>query len=117
MLRRVFFKKNPARAAKQIAPHIVFLMLVVLIGVTAYKGLAPLWKRFEIDPFSMQSSLLTLAVAVTTGAIGVVVTRFLLRDYDTEMPDSPNPLLHADVARSLGKAMMAFAPRGGQRLG
>jgi len=105
VLNKVFFKNNPVRAAKQAAPILVFLVLVVLIGVTAYKGLKPLWPQYGIDPFSVRSVILTSAVALVIGAIGFFVAQFLLRNYDTNMSDDDNPLLHTDVERSLSKAL------------
>ena len=106
VLKQVFFKRNPVRAAKQVAPALVFLVLVVLIGVTAYKGLKPLWPQYGIDPFSIRSVMLTSTVAIAVGAIGFIIAYSLLRDYDMDVSDDADPLLHSDVERSLGKALV-----------
>ncbi len=106
LLKAVFFKRDPVTAAKTLAPWLVFLVMIVLCGVTAYKGLKPMWARFDIDPFELKAILLTGATALTLGGIGGLVTRHLLRDFHAVDETGVNPLLHADVARSLGKAMM-----------
>ncbi|MDA1013681.1 MAG: inorganic phosphate transporter [Planctomycetota bacterium] len=106
ILRTVFYKRDPVRAAREMAPLLVFWVLVVLCGVTAYKGLKPLYSRFDIDPFAPHAVATTIAVAVVLGLIGAFVTKWLLRDVKAGPGNTSNPLLHADVARSLGKAIM-----------
>ena len=106
VLKSVFFKRDPVRAAKQVAPWLVLIVLMVLCGVTAFKGLKPVWAKFDKKPFDSDVVLMTLAVAVVIGVIGFFVTKWLLRNYNTEKRSGVNPMLHADVARSLGKAMM-----------
>jgi len=74
--------------------------------VTAYKGLKPLWPQYGIDPFSIRSVMLTSTVAIAVGAIGFIIAYSLLRDYDMDVSDDADPLLHSDVERSLGKALV-----------
>lgn len=106
LLKSVFFKRDPVTAARTLAPWLVFLVMIVLCGVTAYKGLKPTWSRLDIDPFEPRAVAITLGVAVLLGAAGGLVTRYLLRDFKSEVQPGMNPMLHQDVARSLGKAMM-----------
>ncbi len=107
VLKTVFFKRDPVRAARQTAPYLVFVVLVVLFGVTAFKGLKPLWVRYGIDPFEPTTMAMTIGLAVVLGLIGMFVTRHLLRGFQsTSSSGGTNPLLHADVARSLGKTLM-----------
>ncbi|MDA0282721.1 MAG: inorganic phosphate transporter, partial [Planctomycetota bacterium] len=75
-------------------------------GVTAYKGLAPMWSKYKIDPFEPKAVAMTITVALVIGVIGFFVAKILLRNYVVEKSSGVNPMLHADVARSLGKAMM-----------
>jgi len=106
ILKTIFFKRDPVRAARQQTPYIVFLVMVVLCGVTAYKGLKPFWKKYNLDPFEPKAVLITGAVAGTLGLAGFFVTRWLLkRNVPAESGDT-SQMLHADVSRSLGKAMM-----------
>ena len=88
------------------APWLVFIVLMVLCGVTAFKGLSPVWAKFDKKPFDSDVVLMTLAVSSTLSVIGFFVTKRLLRDYETKKNSGVNPMLHTDVARSLGKAMM-----------
>ena len=106
VLKTVFFKRNPVHAARQTAPYLVFIVLVVLCGVTAFKGLKPLWVKYDIDPFELRTLAMTMGLAIGVGVIGLFVTRYLLRDFDSPVEASSNPVLHGDVARSLGKTLM-----------
>jgi phosphate/sulfate permease len=104
ILRTVFFKANPVTAAKQVAPYLVFLVLVVLIGVATFKGLNPLWTRLDIDPFDPRILMLTVLVAGLSGWGGVATTRRLVRDIPDSEVGAPNPVRYAEVSRSLDKA-------------
>ena len=104
ILRRVFFKDNPVAAAKHVAPYLVFLVLLVLIGVATFKGLNPMWTRLSIDPFEPQIMMLTLVVASFAGFGGMVATRRMVRDVPEAQVDTPNPARYAELSRSLNKA-------------
>ena len=104
ILRSVFFKDNPVAAAKHVAPYLVFLVLIVLIGVAMFKGLNPLWARLSIDPFEPQILMLTLVVAGFVGFGGMVTTRRMVRDVPEAYVDTPNPTRYAEFSRSLNKA-------------
>lgn len=106
VLKSVFFKRDPVKAAKRVAPWLVMVVLMVLCGVTAFKGLKPIWAKFGKKPFDSDVVFMTLAVASIISVIGFFITKRLLRDYDTRTSSGVNPMLHTDVARSLGKAMM-----------
>lgn len=107
LLRSVFYKKNPVAAAKRVAPALVFAVLIVLVGVTTFKGLKPLWARMGIDPFQPRGMALTASIAVFCGLLGAFVTRYLVRNINAVAEGAtPNPLHHAEVSRSLGKAAM-----------
>ncbi|MDP7339775.1 MAG: anion permease, partial [Vicinamibacterales bacterium] len=104
ILRRVFFKSNPVAAAKQLAPYLVFLVLIVLIGVATFKGLKPLWARLSIDPFDPRITLLIIVVASVAGFGGMVTTRRMVRDVPEGEVGSVNPVRSAELSRSLDKA-------------
>ena len=106
VLKTVFFKRNPVRAARRMAPFLVFSVLAVLIAVTGFKGLDPLWSRYGIDPFDPRIVGLTLLIAVVMGTCGMLISRHLLKSFDVDVTVDANPMLHADVARSLDKARM-----------
>ena len=104
ILRSVFFKNNPVAAAKRVAPVLVFLVLIVLIGVATFKGLKPLWARLDVDPFEPRVMTLTVMIAVLSGVAGMFVTRRLVRDVPEIDVETPNPMHYAQLSDSLGKA-------------
>ena len=104
ILRRVFFKDNPVAAAKQLAPYLVFLVLIVLIGVATFKGLNPLWARLSIDPFDPRIMLLIIVVTGVAGFGGMVTTRRMVRNIPESQVATPNPVRYAELSRSLDKA-------------
>ncbi|MFV2067312.1 MAG: inorganic phosphate transporter [Pirellulales bacterium] len=106
ILRNVFYKKNPVAAAKRIAPPMVFITLVVLIGVATFKGLKPFWKTQHIDPFEPKVLLITAGVTIVTSMIGMFVTRRLVRHIDDGGDERPNEVLSTHLSRALGKAGM-----------
>ena len=104
ILRRVFFKDNPVAAAKQLAPYLVFLVLIVLIGVATFKGLNPLWARLSIDPFDPRIMLLIIVVAGVAGFGGMATTRRMVRVIPESEVGTPNPVRYAELSRALDKA-------------
>ena len=104
VLHKVFFRDDPVAAAKRVVPRFAFLVLIVLIGVAAFKGLGPLWKRLSIDPFEPRIIALTIMVAVLFGVGGMLVTRRLVRNVRGSGRQIPNPLRYVEVSRSLDKA-------------
>lgn len=113
VLKTIFYKKDPVRAAREKSPYIVFFVMLVVSGVTAYKGFKPLWGRLGIDKdalFSPKILGITLGVAFGLGVVGFLVTKWLVNKKiplsDESKGENSNPMLHTDVARSLGKAMM-----------
>ena len=104
ILRSVFFKDNPVGAAKHLAPYLVFVVLIVLIGVATFKGLNPLWARLSIDPFDPRVMLLTIVVAGLAGVGGMLTTRRMVRDVPEDQIGTSNPVRSAELSRSLDKA-------------
>jgi phosphate/sulfate permease len=109
ILKSVFHKRDPIRAARQQAPYLVFMVLIVLCGVASYKAMKPFWNRIDIDPLEDPRAIFgTIAVAVVLGIIGALFTKWLIKR-DTPQAEnkaSSTPALHPDVERSLGKALM-----------
>lgn len=108
ILRTVFYKRNPVAAARLVAPRLVFILMFVMTGMTCYKGLKPMWKRMEMDPKDPTFMLSVAAVACVLGFIGFCITKFALRNTVSQTADSEtssNPLLDADVSRSLAKTI------------
>jgi PiT family inorganic phosphate transporter len=111
ILKSVFHKRDPVRAARRIAPYLVFMVLIVLCGVLSYKGLKPLWKRVEIDPLSDPRAIFgTIGVAIVLGVFGALLTKSLIdrsvKGEAANAGESSANALHSDVSRSLGKALM-----------
>ena len=106
ILKTVFYKRNPVAAARRVAPRLVFILMFVMTGMTCYKGLKPMWKRMEMDPKDPTFMLSVAAVACVLGFIGFCITKFALRNMDSVDSESgTNPLLNADISRSLAKTI------------
>lgn len=110
LLRTVFYKKNPVAAARRVAPRLVFILMFVMTGLTCFKGLKPMWKEMKRDPKDPMFILSVVAVAVVLGIIGFAVTKFFLRhkagtESDSASESKSNPVLDADVSRSLAKTI------------
>ena len=104
LLRSVFFKEDPVTAAKRIAPRLVFVVVIVLVGVATFKGLSPVWARLSIDPFEPRIMTLTAMVAVMCGLGGMFTTRQLVRNIHATERSRPNPQRYVELSRSLDKA-------------
>ena len=109
ILRTVFYKRNPVAAARLVAPRLVFILMFVMTGMTCYKGLKPMWKRLEMEPKDPSFMLSVVAVAGVLGFIGYCITKFALRNTVSAKADSDspvnNPMLDADISRSLAKTI------------
>ena len=109
LLRSVFYKRNPVAAARRVAPRLVFFLMFVMTGMTCFKGLKPVWKQQGFDPKSPTFTFMitVVLVAIALGIIGFLITKFAMRHYVTDSNDSDaaNPLLDADVSRSLAKTV------------
>ncbi len=106
LLRRVFYQPQPVDAAKRTAPQLVFLVMVVIVGVTAFKGLKPLWSRLGVDPFEWHIMATVAAIAVGSGIAGMVVAVQLVARIETEPRSDDRAGFDARSTRSLGKAAM-----------
>ena len=108
ILKSVFYKRDPVAAARVVAPRLVFFLMFVMTGMTCYKGLKPMWKRLEMDPKDPTFMLSVAAVAAVLGFIGYCITKFSLRNTKSTAVDSEsssNPMLGADISRSLAKTI------------
>lgn len=107
LLRLVFHKRDPVAAAKRVTPYLVFLVVIVLSGVTTFKGLKSLWKRLEYDPFDPIFIACLVVISTVLGIVGFYLAKSWLKGFQsTASGDSSNPMLDADVSRSLAKAEM-----------
>ena len=105
VLRSVFHKRDPVRAAISLTPKLTFLVIVVLSGVTTYKGLKPLWKNWGYDPFDPSFVGIVALITVGIGAIAMLVSQQILKRFKP-IDDPTNPIIDAEVSRSLHKAEM-----------
>ncbi|MDG1874913.1 MAG: inorganic phosphate transporter [Mariniblastus sp.] len=109
LLKTVFHKRDPVAASKRVAPKLVFVLMFVMTGMTCYKGLKPLWKRWDMDPKDPSFMVALVFVACVLGLIGYLVTKFFVRDLKSNKSDSSggssNPALDAEISRSLAKTI------------
>jgi len=105
ILRRVFYRADPVSAAKQVTPHLVFFVLVVLIGVASFKGFVHVWKANDIDPKGTLAITVTTITAIIGGLIGALVARRLIRNVQSEPVDQASRFHDVFVMRSLDKAL------------
>ena len=108
LLKTVFYQRDPVAAARRVAPKLVFILMFVMTGLTSYKGLKPLWKKWEMNPEDPRFVLVVVTVAVVLGIIGFFVTKLSLSRTQPSPSDSKskkNPVLDADVSRSLAKTI------------
>lgn len=105
LLRNIFFKRDPVAAARRLAPWLVFITLSVMTGMTAYKGLKPLWQRWEMNSEAWTFSLAVLVVAIVLGGLGWAVTRRMMRNFKSPPGTPTNAMLGAEVSRSISKAV------------
>jgi phosphate/sulfate permease len=111
--RSVLNKADPVRAAKRVTPFIVFFVMLVLVGMTAFKGLKNYFKQAEwihkypvIDPNADGNSflLVVFGVAAATGVIGAIATAILVRRVTSTNTSDVSRFESAYVTRSLDKA-------------
>lgn len=107
LLKTVFHKRDPVAAARRAAPKLVFFLMFVMTGMTCYKGLKPLWKDWDLDPKDPTFMLAVILLAIVLGIIGYFVTKYSLASYqkDPESKSDSNPVLDAEVSRSLAKTI------------
>jgi phosphate/sulfate permease len=94
----------------KVAPRLVFILMFVMTGLTCFKGLKPMWKEMKRDPKDPMFMLGVVGVAVVLGLIGYAITKYALRTkpgqhVGSEDSGSNNPVLDADVSRSLAKTV------------
>jgi PiT family inorganic phosphate transporter len=109
LLKTVFYKRDPVAAARRAAPKLVFILMFVMTGLTCFKGLKPLWKRWEKDPTDPMFILMVVFVAIVLGLIGYLIAKLSLKNFAAEKSadgvSKNNPVLDADVSRSLAKTI------------
>lgn len=109
LLKAVFYQRDPVAAARRVTPWLAASVVLVLSGVTSYKGLKPLWKRLDYDPYSPHFivPLILISLLIATGSY--FLARRMIRRLPERSPDESlpaNPELDAEVSRSLAKAIM-----------
>ncbi len=94
--RKIYYQDNPIRAAKRLAPFIVFMVFVILTLAMVFKGL----KNLHLDLGFMHA----LGIAIIVGSFAAVVTYFLVRNIsepqETIEVQQKQPV---GVIRSLGR--------------
>ncbi len=105
VLKSVFYKRNPVLAAKRVTPYLSGMVIIVLIGVTIFKGLKPFWKRMEIDPLEGTTLVLLSLTSLIIGLIAGIITKRLVRDIDdAESDNTKSNDVSPEISRSLAKA-------------
>lgn len=105
----VLNQADPVRAAKRVTPVIVFFMVMILAGMTAFKGLKYFWKsdfiarQTWLNPDLGKDPLVVFGVAAVLGLVCAIVTWAVVRRIDDVPLDTRQRFEAAYVARSLGK--------------
>lgn len=109
--RSVLNKSDPVAAAKRITPFLVFFVMLILTGVTAFKGMKNFFKQSEwaqqyawLDPKAEAFPLVVLAVAVGLGLVAAGVSALLVRRIEHAGTPEQSRFESAYVTRSLDKA-------------
>ena len=105
LLRNVFYKTDPVAAAKRLAPWLSFVTMFVMTGMTAYKGMQPMWKRLKLQTDSPTFMLTIILVALLLGVIAFFVMQWLVRNFQRGSSWEGNSAQNAEVSRSLGKTL------------
>lgn len=103
ILVRVFYQADPVAAARSITPWLTFFLLLVLIGITGFKGLKPFWKNLHLDPMSGLPLMITCVTAVVGSIAGAIVSRRLIRQIRDESVVNTSRFHEVFVTRSLDK--------------
>ena len=105
----VLNKADPVKAAKRVTPIIVFFMVMILAGMTAFKGLKYFWKSDFVksagwlDPAWGKDPVFVFGFAAVLGLICSIITWALVRKIDDVPLDTRQRFEAAYVARSLDK--------------
>lgn len=78
LLKSVFHKKDPVAAAVKLAPYLSFVVLLVLVGMAAFKGLKPLWQTLKMNPNDPGVLFIIACTALGLAFIGMIITRRLV---------------------------------------
>lgn len=106
LLKLVFYKRDPVRAAQKVTPYLVVMVILVLVGVTTYKGLKPFWKAQGLDAFSPSFVAVLLTVCLVLGVISFFISRKLIKRIAPAESAAAPAMVGAEVSRSLAKALM-----------
>ena len=113
IIRLIFYKPNPVAAAKKVAPILVFIVLLVMIAVTSFKGMKGFWEgqdwlleysKHKLGPDHPLALLVTFGFASIIGLLGSIVTAFVIRKIDDEPIESAHQFESVYVKRSVDKA-------------
>ncbi|MFI4859956.1 MAG: inorganic phosphate transporter [Phycisphaerales bacterium JB063] len=105
----VLNKPDPVKAAKRVTPVIVFFMVMILAGMTAFKGLKYFWKSDFVknagwlDPAWGKDPVFVFGFAAVLGLVCAVITWAIVRRIDDVPLDTRQRFEAAYVARSLSK--------------
>ncbi|WP_432798904.1 inorganic phosphate transporter [Poriferisphaera sp. WC338] len=111
--RLIFYQKDPVRAAKKVAPYLVFAVMIVMIAVTSFKGMKAFWKGQDWlttlsnhPPSATHPAALAITggAAVIIGLIGTLITAKLINRIEDEPSDNTNQFESVYVKRSIDKA-------------
>ena len=103
--RSVFFRPDPVAAAKRIAPWLIFVVVLVLVGVTSFKAFKPWWKEYGLSPDDPTALGITAAIAAAVGLVGAVVGHLLIRRIEDEPRAQAGRFETVYVRRSFDKAI------------
>jgi len=100
ILRTIFYKKRPLRAAKKITPYLVFLVFFILTLTMVFKGL----KNLKLDLTFANAMLMAVSIGVIAALISAVLVRRIKEDQTPEEEANGNPAQAEYLQRCLDKA-------------
>lgn len=110
LLHLVFYQRDPIAAAKKITPFLVFVVVIVLVGVTSFKALKNIWKSVQwngemLTPHHPLAIASTTAAAAIFGVIAAIIAAAIVRRIKSEPIAKRSRFETVYVTRSLDKAI------------
>jgi inorganic phosphate transporter, PiT family len=102
LLRRVFYNRRPLRAAKKLAPYLVFVVFVILSLAMLFKGL----KNLNLDLSLPDAFAVASGIALIASLISVWLISRISEEEEGETQDDDERVTDPAMVKALEKAMM-----------
>jgi phosphate/sulfate permease len=107
LLVQIFYQPDPVAATKRFTPFLASAVIVVMVGVTGFKGLTPFWKDHQLDATHWPVTL-TLLTALIGGVVASVAASRLVKRLQVEPVEKMHQYQAVYVRRSLDKVLKHF---------